>query len=121
MSHLDGVGRGTGLKQKTARNWVIVAVVALLMVASMTDWFSKSLSFLEAVPWFVYLLFAAILFSGYQFVRLSREDYKTDQEWIEEEGNVFLRRIEQERERRAQFDTDSEDIEVVYHHENEGE
>ena len=91
------------------------------MVATMTDWLTKSISFLATVPWFVYLLLAAIVFSGYQFVKLSREDYKTDQEWIEEEGNVFLRRIERDRERRAGGDNDSEDIEVVYHQENEGE
>lgn len=89
--------------------------------ALMTDWFSRSIVFLASIPWFVYLLIAAILFSGYQFVRFSREDYKSDQEWIEEEGNVFLRRIEREREKRANVEEDSEDIEVVYHHENEGE
>lgn len=92
-----------------------------MAVALMTDWFSRSIVFLASIPWFVYLLIAAILFSGYQFVRFSREDYKSDQEWIEEEGNVFLRRIEREREKRAHVEEDSEDIEVVYHHENEGE
>ncbi|HEX6922971.1 MAG TPA: sporulation YhaL family protein [Bacillales bacterium] len=84
------------------RGWVGAAVIAFLLVAFMTDWIAEAAGWLASIPWFVYLVIAGILYCGYKFVTLSREDHKVDQEWIEEEGNVFIRRIEQERERRGQ-------------------
>ncbi|HET7578718.1 MAG TPA: sporulation YhaL family protein [Bacillales bacterium] len=99
---------------KQARGWITAAAVALLAVGLMTDWLAEGIAFLASVPWFVYLIVAAILYSGYKFVTLSKDDYKADQEWIEQEGNVFIRRMEQERDRRekAAVPSDEEDGEM---------
>lgn len=102
---------------KQARGWITAVVIAFLAVWLMTDWLTKAIAFLTSVPWFVYLILAAILYCGYKFVTLAREDHKADQEWIEEEGSVFIRRMEQEKERRtqvagAEYDEDAFEREV---------
>lgn len=79
---------------------IAAVVIGLLLVGLMTDWLSEVVGAISSVPWFVYLLVAGILYSGYKFIHLSREDHKADQEWIEQEGNVYIRRMEEEKERR---------------------
>jgi hypothetical protein len=81
---------------------IAAAVIGFLLIGLMTDWLSEAAGAIASVPWFVYLLVAGILYSGYKFVHLSREDHKADQEWIEQEGNVYIRRMEEEKERRRE-------------------
>ncbi|KHF42053.1 hypothetical protein LQ50_01850 [Halalkalibacter okhensis] len=51
-------------------------------------------------PWWVYFVLAGILLSGYLSIKYSLEDKRTEQEWIENEGNIYMQRLEEERERR---------------------
>ncbi|HET7628165.1 MAG TPA: sporulation YhaL family protein [Bacillales bacterium] len=83
-----------------AQGWTTLTAIAAVMILLWTDWFSAAYAFLTHVPWFVYLIIAGILYSGFKFVRLAKEDYDADQEWIEEEGDIFMRRMKRERERR---------------------
>ncbi|AZB42230.1 SigE-dependent sporulation protein [Bacillus sp. FJAT-42376] len=52
------------------------------------------------LPWWIYLCMGGVLFSGFKFVTLSREDKRTDTEFIEQEGQIYLERMKAERERR---------------------
>ncbi|KZZ84669.1 MULTISPECIES: sporulation YhaL family protein [Bacillaceae] len=52
------------------------------------------------LPWWIYLCMGGVLFSGFKFVTLTREDIRTDEEFIEQEGQIYLERIKAERERR---------------------
>jgi hypothetical protein len=51
-------------------------------------------------PWWVYFVLAGIVYSGYLSVKYSLEDKRTEQEWIENEGKIYMNRMEEERERR---------------------
>lgn len=55
-------------------------------------------------PWWLYFLIAGIVFSGYKAYEGMKEDKKVDESFIEEEGNVFIRRMEEERKRRQMDD-----------------
>ncbi|GAE25881.1 putative uncharacterized protein YhaL [Halalkalibacter wakoensis JCM 9140] len=57
-------------------------------------------AFLLSSPWWVYFVLAGIVLSGYLSVKYSLEDKRTEQEWIENEGNIYMKRLEEERERR---------------------
>lgn len=57
-------------------------------------------SFLLSSPWWVYFVLIGIVLSGYLTVKYSVEDKRFEQEWIESEGNIYIRRMEQEKERR---------------------
>ena len=82
---------------------VMTAVLALLLIVLLTDWLGAAAVAILSVPWFVYILLAGIVISGYKFATLAWEDRKADREWIEGEGNVFIRRMEEEKERRRRI------------------
>lgn len=63
------------------------------------------------LPWWIYVCIIGILVSGYMAFKTAREDKKVDQEFIEKEGQVFLERIEQERQRRKAMQLQEEPIE----------
>ncbi|WP_231686961.1 sporulation YhaL family protein [Bacillus sp. JCM 19034] len=48
-------------------------------------------------PWWVYLILIGIVISGYLAIKYTYEDYKEEQKWIEQEGNVYMERIKEKR------------------------
>ncbi|WP_404799177.1 sporulation YhaL family protein [Bacillus aerolatus] len=53
------------------------------------------------LPLWIYAVVAGILFSAFMTVKTSRAEKKTDLEFIEQEGQVYIQRMEKERELRA--------------------
>jgi len=53
-----------------------------------------------STPWWIYLAIAGITYSAYMVVRTAKEDKKIDDAFIEKEGEVFIERMHQEREKR---------------------
>ncbi|MCY8723626.1 sporulation YhaL family protein [Bacillus subtilis] len=51
-------------------------------------------------PWWVYLCIVGIIFSAYKLVAAAKEEEKVDQAFIEKEGQIYMERMEKERERR---------------------
>ncbi|MFC0272069.1 sporulation YhaL family protein [Metabacillus herbersteinensis] len=52
------------------------------------------------LPWWVYLCIIGIIYSGYMAFQTARQDRVVDEEFIENEGRIFIERIEKEREKR---------------------
>nr|WP_051302223.1 sporulation YhaL family protein [Salibacterium aidingense] len=52
------------------------------------------------VPSWVLLSGMGIVFSGYMWWKTSRVEKEEDERWIEQEGRVFIRRMEEEREKK---------------------
>ncbi|WP_026560324.1 sporulation YhaL family protein [Bacillus sp. J37] len=52
------------------------------------------------LPWWIYLCVIGILVSGYMAFKTSRQDKMIDEDYIEKEGQVYLDRIEQERQKK---------------------
>ncbi len=61
---------------------------------------------MEALPWWVYVIIVGIIVSGYMVLYTSKKEQDMDQEFIEREGNVYMQRIQEERERRTQEQDD---------------
>jgi uncharacterized protein (UPF0128 family) len=55
---------------------------------------------LVGMPWWGYMLMFGILFSGYMVLRTSIEERRMDEQWIEQQGEVYIKRMEQEKEER---------------------
>ncbi|MGE8205129.1 sporulation YhaL family protein [Heyndrickxia sp. NPDC080065] len=55
-----------------------------------------------SLPIWIYLCLAGIAVSAFMAVKTSREDRKLEQEWIEKEGEEYIERMEEEKERRKQ-------------------
>ncbi|WP_254901184.1 sporulation YhaL family protein [Tuberibacillus sp. Marseille-P3662] len=58
---------------------------------------------LAALPWWGYFVIAGIIFSAYQYFSISKDEQEVDEQWIEEQGKVYMKRIEKEREKRRQM------------------
>jgi len=52
------------------------------------------------MPWWVFLLILFIFFSGYMSFRAMRAEQALEQQFIEKEGQVYMERIKNERQRR---------------------
>lgn len=54
------------------------------------------------IPWWVIVMILFICFSGYMAFRAMRAERRLEQQFIEREGEIYMERIRQERERRQQ-------------------
>jgi hypothetical protein len=64
---------------------------------------------LETLPWWVYLVIVGIVLSGYMVLYTSKKEQDMDNEFIEKEGEVYMKRLEEEREKRNQ-DSDKDSV-----------
>lgn len=61
------------------------------------------------MPIWVMIVIGFIIFSGYMSFRAMRAEAKLEQHYIEREGQVFMERIEKEREKRGTLTPDEQD------------
>ncbi|GAF12264.1 hypothetical protein JCM19046_3232 [Bacillus sp. JCM 19046] len=92
------------MKTKQTSQLVALGTVAALIVAFILTQTSIG-AIVLASPWWIYLLIAGIGFSGYMWVKTMRDENEVDQEWIEQEGNVYMERIEEARRNAMQKDS----------------
>lgn len=52
------------------------------------------------LPWWIYLVIVFILFSGYMSLRAMRAEKRLEQQYIEQQGEIYMERIRQERMKR---------------------
>ncbi|AIY73446.1 SigE-dependent sporulation protein [Bacillus anthracis] len=64
---------------------------------------------METLPWWVYLVIVGIVLSGYMVLYTSRKEQEMDNEFIEKEGEVYMKRLAEEREKRNQ-DSDKDSV-----------
>ncbi|WP_010630510.1 sporulation YhaL family protein [Sporolactobacillus vineae] len=77
-----------------------IALLFLLFMMQQLGLIEPVITKLLGIAWWVYLVIAGILFSGYKAFTLSKQDKEIDDEWNEEQGNIFIRRMRDEKERR---------------------
>ena len=64
---------------------------------------------METLPWWVYLVIVGIVLSGYMVLYTSKKEQEMDNEFIEKEGEVYMKRLAEEREKRHQ-DSDKDSV-----------
>lgn len=52
------------------------------------------------LPWWIYFVIVFILFSGYMSLRAMRAEKRLEQQYIEQQGEIYMERIRQERMKR---------------------
>ncbi|HLU21106.1 sporulation YhaL family protein [Lederbergia graminis] len=57
-----------------------------------------------SLPFWVYFVIVGIFVSAFMAVKTAKEDREMETEWIEKEGQVYVERMEQEKERRKKVD-----------------
>lgn len=53
------------------------------------------------MPFFIWFLVAGIFVSAYMTIKSMKEDREYDEAFIEDEGNVYIQRMEEEKKKRA--------------------
>lgn len=53
-----------------------------------------------SLPLWVYFVIAGIIFSAFMLIKTAKEERDIDLEFIEKEGEIYIKRMEAERERR---------------------
>ncbi|QKY68507.1 sporulation YhaL family protein [Lentibacillus sp. CBA3610] len=54
------------------------------------------------VPWWVFMMILFIFLSGYMAFRAMRAERRIEQQYIEQEGKVYIDRMEKERQQKQQ-------------------
>ncbi|MGD6965429.1 hypothetical protein FZC78_16040 [Rossellomorea vietnamensis] len=54
------------------------------------------------LPIWMYFIVAGIFVSAYMAMKSAKEDREVENEWIEQEGEVYIKRMENEKEKRRQ-------------------
>lgn len=54
------------------------------------------------IPVWVYFVVAGIMISAYMAIKTGKEERKLEQEFIEREGEIYMERLEKEKEQRNQ-------------------
>ncbi|WP_438270981.1 sporulation YhaL family protein [Sporolactobacillus mangiferae] len=86
--------------KQARRSLIVVGALFVLFMMQQFGMLESILNNLERVAWWVYLVVAGIIFSGYQAFNLSKQEREVDDEWIEQQGNVYMKRINAEKKRR---------------------
>lgn len=73
--------------KQAKRSLFIVAALFILFLMQQFGMIDPVINMLESVAWWVYLVVAGIIFSGYQAFNLSKQDKEVDEEWVEEQGD----------------------------------
>ncbi|EIT85859.1 hypothetical protein A374_08489 [Fictibacillus macauensis ZFHKF-1] len=79
---------------------LILGVLVILLFV-LKGFFAPLQAFFDITPFWVYLVFAGILFSGTRSYHYGSEQKQINLKVIEQEGEVFMQRIAAERERRS--------------------
>ncbi|AST90480.1 sporulation YhaL family protein [Sutcliffiella cohnii] len=53
------------------------------------------------MSWFIFLLIVGICFSGYMTVRTAKDEREKEDVIIEQEGKLYMERLEKEKEKRT--------------------
>ncbi|CAM4062176.1 sporulation YhaL family protein [Lederbergia lenta] len=57
-----------------------------------------------SLPIWIYLVISGVFVSAFMAIKTAKEDRAIETEWIEKEGQVYVERMEKEKERRKQLD-----------------
>ncbi|MUK90074.1 SigE-dependent sporulation protein [Ornithinibacillus sp. L9] len=60
------------------------------------------------VPWWVFMMVLFIFLSGYMAFRAMRAERELEEKYIEQQGKVYMDRIEEERQKRMQQERDQQ-------------
>lgn len=92
---------------------------AILIAAFVLKEYSAGVgSFFTITPWWMYFVLCGIIYSGYRIVTLFQEDREIEQRVIEEEGRVYMERIQKAKAQGSAEADDAEDLVAAGHEED---
>ncbi|MBB6449542.1 uncharacterized membrane protein YciS (DUF1049 family) [Geomicrobium halophilum] len=93
------------MEQRSKR--MLFTLVIVFFVLAILQRFTADTA-ITTIPWWVATVILAAIISGYMWIRTSMQERKAEAEWIEQEGRVYIRRMEKERAGRSAGSTENE-------------
>jgi hypothetical protein len=90
----------------TKNGFLLIGFIVVVAAVLMGEYVISFAVQFASLPWWLYFVLAGILYSGYKFVTISKEEHDQEQDWVEEEGNVYIKRMEKEKEERQKVSGD---------------
>jgi len=89
------------MNAKAKRSLFLIFALVAVYVMQQLGWLSGVINYIGALPFWVVLVMVGILVSFWQYLKHANDDEEEDEQWIEQEGAIYIRRMEAERERRG--------------------
>ncbi len=86
--------------KKTMAIVSVLAVFTVIYVFGKMGWWDGMTASVTNAPWWVTVTFLGILFSAYGYLNAKNSERKTEQAWIEDEGEKWMDKIKEAREKR---------------------
>ncbi|EZH68009.1 hypothetical protein DH09_08840 [Bacillaceae bacterium JMAK1] len=80
---------------------MLLTLAGLFVVLAIVQRFTADTA-VTSLPWWVFVVVLAAVASGYMWIKSTLEEKKVSDEWIEQEGRVYIRRMEDEKKRRME-------------------
>ncbi|MFT8391604.1 MAG: sporulation YhaL family protein [Sporolactobacillus sp.] len=88
--------------KQVRRSLFAIGLLFVLFLAQQFGVLGSLISRMGGITWWVYLVIAGILFSGYQAYSLTKEEKAIDEGLNEQQGDVYMKRMEDEKKRRRE-------------------
>ncbi|MFC4619083.1 sporulation YhaL family protein [Camelliibacillus cellulosilyticus] len=88
------------MSKKAKFSLFLIGLLVVLYTLQQFGVLDGVLVYIGALPLWVVLVLAGIIISFWQFLKHSKAEEEEDEEWIEEQGAVYIRRMEAEKEAR---------------------
>ncbi|MGV3489024.1 MAG: sporulation YhaL family protein [Tuberibacillus sp.] len=90
------------MNKRAKRSLYLIGFLILVYILQQIGLLNHMIAYIGDLPFWVVLVITGILISFWQFMKYSdsEEEEEADEKWIEEQGSVFIRRMQEEKERR---------------------
>lgn len=85
---------------KAKRSLIIIGLLLVFFVLQQAGTLATLVEEFQTMPWWGYFVLAGIVYSGFKYLTINQEEEEIDHQWIEEQGKVYINRMEEEREER---------------------
>lgn len=88
------------MKKKARWTWMTVGLLVVFYILQQFNGLSGIIGLLNKMPLWTMIVFLGIIVSAWQYFRNARQEEDEDARWLEEQGKVYIHRMEEEKKRR---------------------
>ena len=86
--------------KKSRWTFIVVGLLVAFYILQQFNALNGVVSLLNKMPLWTMIVFLGIIVSAWQYFRSARQEEDEDSHWIEEQGKVYIHRMEEEKKRR---------------------
>ena|GEM_PF-1543387 len=96
------------MKKRARWTWIVVGLLVVFYTFQQFNGLSSITNLLNKMPLWTMIVFLGIVVSAWQYFKSARQEKDEDAHWLEEQGKVYMHRMEEEKKRRNQQQSNEE-------------